>query len=196
MSDTAGPSSPAVSVQGRQTREEADVANPWTKKNPLLSMWLSGANAVAGRARSAGAAEAKRQQTSLIKEAARFWGGDGWPPASPRPRRPGEAPLSRCHQRLDPRPSRIARRPRPSAGPASLTLNAGGRHRPIACKLGRTRLLPEICPPRLIGSVGRTVTAMHHGHWSGGRVVGEWCLWRRPSCPGPVPAPGALLPDV
>jgi hypothetical protein len=51
------------------------VANPWMKKNPLLSMWLSGANAVAGRARSAGAAEAKRQQTSLIKEASRFWGG-------------------------------------------------------------------------------------------------------------------------
>jgi hypothetical protein len=37
------------------------VANPWTKKNPLLSMWLSGANAGAGRARSVGAAEAKRQ---------------------------------------------------------------------------------------------------------------------------------------
>ena len=51
------------------------MANPWTKKNPLLSMWLSGAHAVAGRARSAGAAEAKRQQTSLIKEATRFWGG-------------------------------------------------------------------------------------------------------------------------
>ena len=30
--------------------------------------------------------------------------------------------------------------PRPSAGPASLTLHAGERHRPIACKLGRTRL--------------------------------------------------------
>jgi hypothetical protein len=51
------------------------VANPWTKKNPLLSMWLSGANAVAGTARSAGTAEAKRQQTSLVKEAARFWSG-------------------------------------------------------------------------------------------------------------------------
>ena len=50
------------------------MANPWTKKNPLLSMWLSGANEVAGKARSAGAAAAKRQQTSLIKEATRFWG--------------------------------------------------------------------------------------------------------------------------
>jgi hypothetical protein len=26
------------------------MKNPWTKKNPLLSMWLSGANAVAGSA--------------------------------------------------------------------------------------------------------------------------------------------------
>jgi hypothetical protein len=51
------------------------MANPWTKKNPLLSMWLSGANAVAGKARGAGAAEAKRRQTSLIKEATRFWSG-------------------------------------------------------------------------------------------------------------------------
>ena len=33
--------------------------NPWLKKNPFMSMWLSGANAVAGKARSAGAAEAK-----------------------------------------------------------------------------------------------------------------------------------------
>ena len=51
------------------------MANPWTKKNPLLSMWLSGANAVAGKARNAGTAEAKRQQTSLAKQAASFWSG-------------------------------------------------------------------------------------------------------------------------
>ena len=53
------------------------MANPWTKKNPLLSMWLSGANALAGRARSAGAAEAKRQQTSLAKQTVRLW-SDAW----------------------------------------------------------------------------------------------------------------------
>jgi hypothetical protein len=58
-----------------QSCEELAVANPWTKKNPLLSMWLSGANAVAGKARSAGAAEAKRQQTSLAKQTASFWSG-------------------------------------------------------------------------------------------------------------------------
>ena len=38
-------------------------------------MWLSGANALAGKARSAGMAEMKRQQTSSIKQAARFWSG-------------------------------------------------------------------------------------------------------------------------
>jgi len=67
------------------------VANPWTKKNPLLSMWLSGANAVAGKARSAGTAEAKRQQTGLVKEATRFWSGawlaDAKPKAKAKPKR-------------------------------------------------------------------------------------------------------------
>lgn len=51
------------------------MANPWTKKNPLLSMWLSGANALTGKARSVGTAEMKRQQTSSTKKAARFWSG-------------------------------------------------------------------------------------------------------------------------
>jgi hypothetical protein len=51
------------------------MANPWTKRNPLLSMWLSGANALAGRARGAGAAEAKRQRTSSAKQAAHLWSG-------------------------------------------------------------------------------------------------------------------------
>ena len=51
------------------------MANPWTKKNPLLSMWLSGANAVAGKARSAGAAEVGRQQTALAKRVTNFWSG-------------------------------------------------------------------------------------------------------------------------
>jgi hypothetical protein len=92
MSDMAGPSSSAVSVsRAAQIREEADVANPWTKKNPVLSMWLSGANAVAGRARGAGSAEAKRQQASLAKQAASFWSGawltDARPKAKPKRRR-------------------------------------------------------------------------------------------------------------
>jgi hypothetical protein len=62
------------------------VANPWTKKNPLLSMWLSGANAVAGKARSAGTAEAKRQQTSLVRQAARLWSGAWLADTKPKPK--------------------------------------------------------------------------------------------------------------
>lgn len=53
------------------------MVNPWTKKNQLLRMWMSGANAMAGKARSAGAAETSRQQTQLVKQATRFW-TDAW----------------------------------------------------------------------------------------------------------------------
>ena len=42
------------------------MKNPWGKKNPFLSMWLSGANAVAGAARSRVTAEAKRQTAVAI----------------------------------------------------------------------------------------------------------------------------------
>jgi hypothetical protein len=41
------------------------VKNPWGKKNPFLSMWLSG-NAIAGAARSRVTAEAKRQTSAAI----------------------------------------------------------------------------------------------------------------------------------
>ena len=65
------------------------MADPWTKKNPLLSLWLSGANAFAGRARGAGAAEARRQRTSSAKRVARLWSG-AWladPGPKPKPKR-------------------------------------------------------------------------------------------------------------
>ena len=42
------------------------MKNPWGKKNPFLSMWLSGANAIAGAARSRVTAEAKRQTSAAI----------------------------------------------------------------------------------------------------------------------------------
>lgn len=45
------------------------VANPFTKKNPLLSMWLSAANAWAGAARSAMTAEARRSLKGAAKPA-------------------------------------------------------------------------------------------------------------------------------
>ena len=46
------------------------MTNPWLKKNPFLSMWLSGANAVASSARGRIASEAKRQSTIAVNKAA------------------------------------------------------------------------------------------------------------------------------
>ena len=53
------------------------MKNPWLKKNPFMSMWLTGANAIIGKARSAGAAELGRQRTSATKQATRFL-TDAW----------------------------------------------------------------------------------------------------------------------
>ena len=46
------------------------MSNPSLKKNPFMSMWLSGANSVANSARKKIAAEAKRQSTTAINKAA------------------------------------------------------------------------------------------------------------------------------
>ncbi|HEX5803387.1 MAG TPA: hypothetical protein VFY24_10205 [Azospira sp.] len=42
------------------------MANPWLKKNPFMSMWLSGANRMAGVARAQATAQAKRQLTAAV----------------------------------------------------------------------------------------------------------------------------------
>ena len=47
------------------------MTNPWLKKNPFMSMWLSGAHSVANSARGQIAAEARRQSTTAINTAAR-----------------------------------------------------------------------------------------------------------------------------
>ncbi len=63
------------------------MKNPWLKKNPLLSMWLSGANAVAGSARSRATAIAKRQAATMMNEGMKqmtnFWAGALAPPTPP-----------------------------------------------------------------------------------------------------------------
>lgn len=46
------------------------MRNPWLKKNPFMSMWLSGANSVANRARGRIAAEVMRQSTVAVNKAA------------------------------------------------------------------------------------------------------------------------------
>lgn len=55
------------------------MSNPWTKKNPLMSMWLSGANAVWGAARGHAVGQAHRQFHTMANEAAnqmfRLWTG-------------------------------------------------------------------------------------------------------------------------
>jgi hypothetical protein len=55
------------------------MKNPWIKKNPLMSMWMSGTNAVLGSARSRSTAEGKRQAATMMAEGAkqmvRFWSG-------------------------------------------------------------------------------------------------------------------------
>lgn len=62
------------------------MAKPWTKKNPALSMFLSGANAWAGAARGLWAGEARRQKSAAAKAGAKavasFWTAALTPAAS------------------------------------------------------------------------------------------------------------------
>ena len=45
------------------------MSNPWLKKNPFMSIWLSGANSVANSARGRVAAEIKRQSATVADQA-------------------------------------------------------------------------------------------------------------------------------
>ena len=55
------------------------MTNPWLKKNPFMSLWLSGANTVAGSMRGRAAVQAKRQAAAAMTNATRdilsFWTG-------------------------------------------------------------------------------------------------------------------------
>ncbi len=55
------------------------MRNPWTTKNPFMSLWLSSANKVIGSARGQTTAAAKRQVASIQSEATKqvvdFWSG-------------------------------------------------------------------------------------------------------------------------
>jgi hypothetical protein len=69
------------------------MKNPWMKKNPLLSMWLSSANAALGWSRGRATAEAHRQMAAITSQATqqmiRFWTAalQSPPPRSKRKRR-------------------------------------------------------------------------------------------------------------
>jgi hypothetical protein len=66
------------------------MKNPWARKNPFLSMWLSGANAVAGVARNRIMAESKRQAATMVtqstKQMTEFW-TDAMLPQRPKKKR-------------------------------------------------------------------------------------------------------------
>jgi hypothetical protein len=67
------------------------MSNPWLKKNPFMSMWLSGANSLANAARSQMAGHMKRQSTAALNKASRdifnFWTGQLITPVKPARRK-------------------------------------------------------------------------------------------------------------
>jgi hypothetical protein len=68
------------------------VSNPFLKKNPFMSLWLSGANSLAGSMRGHAAAQARRQATTAMTKATQdmfdLWAAALAPaPARRKPRR-------------------------------------------------------------------------------------------------------------
>lgn len=67
------------------------MSNPWLKKNPFMSMWLSSANRIAGSLRGQATAQVKRQAKAAVTEATRenlkLWCGAPKPPAARSRRR-------------------------------------------------------------------------------------------------------------
>ena len=45
------------------------MRNPWLKRNPFMSMWLSGANRIAGTMRGQATAQARHQITAAVTKA-------------------------------------------------------------------------------------------------------------------------------
>jgi len=74
------------------------MANPWTKKNPFLSMFLSSANAAAGRTRGWWSQQAKRNQTTAVKQAARSWQNYGHRHPAPSANAVSECQRSRFNE--------------------------------------------------------------------------------------------------
>ncbi len=71
------------------------MKNPWTKKNPFMSMWLSGANSAIGSARGNATAAVKRESKKAAstatavgtKQVLDFWSSVFKPPTTPRRKR-------------------------------------------------------------------------------------------------------------
>ena len=64
---------------GRFARSDIEMRNPWTTKNPFMSMWLSAANRAAGSARGQATSAARRQvaltQADATRQILDFWSG-------------------------------------------------------------------------------------------------------------------------
>lgn len=58
------------------------MSNPMMKKNPFMSMWLSGANSAGGAARGLWMSELCRQQRAMMQQMIRFWTGAWMSPAA------------------------------------------------------------------------------------------------------------------
>jgi hypothetical protein len=72
-------------------RREEKMRNPWTTKNPYMSVWLSAANKTMGSARGQATAAVKQQVASMqaesIKQLVDFWSGKPrTPPTKKNPR--------------------------------------------------------------------------------------------------------------
>jgi hypothetical protein len=67
------------------------VSQPWLKKNPFMSLWLSGAHAVTGSMRCRAAAQARRQtaaaMTKATKDVVDAWVAAGLMPLAPKTRK-------------------------------------------------------------------------------------------------------------
>jgi hypothetical protein len=72
------------------------MRNPWTTKNPFMSIWLSAANSVTGSARGQAAAAVKRQtkavQADAAKQMVELWTGKAGAPAPPARRTRKKSP--------------------------------------------------------------------------------------------------------
>ena len=85
------------------------MKNPWLKKNPFMSMWLSGANKVAGAARGLVTAAVKREATRATKDAVAAGtkqvldsGKAAAGAAAPKPTKPKPKPKPKAKPRAKP----------------------------------------------------------------------------------------------
>lgn len=73
------------------------MVNPWMKKNPLMSAWLSAANRAASQLRGQASAQVKRQLSAAVAQATKdhlvIWTGLISPPKAKARRKPRKAGL-------------------------------------------------------------------------------------------------------